>query len=231
MKVTRFQCGSYEVLAVPVLYDNFVYLVCCDGKAVLIDAGEAKPVFKTLEQEELQLLEIFITHAHHDHVGGCRAIQDRLGVLSTSPAVEEREVKVLGTVCRSISTPGHMAVHKTYHFPELGILFTGDTLINGACGRILDSTAEQLYASLRKIGSVPDATRIFGGHDYLVDNMEFALSVEPDNQDMHSRLALYREDPAKAIFATLAEEKKTNPFLRVQTVGEFAELRHRKDSF
>ena len=231
MKTTRFQLGEYEVLAVPVLHDNVVYLIGCDGKAVLIDAGEAKPVFKALEQEHLQLLEILITHTHHDHVGGCRAIQDRLGVLSTSPAVEEREFKVLGTVCRSISTPGHMAVHKSYHFPELGILFSGDTLINGACGRILDGTAEQLFTSLRKICTVPDSTRIFGGHDYLADNMEFALSVEPDNQDMHSRLAQYRENPSAAIFATLAEEKKTNPFLRVETVEEFAELRLKKDRF
>ena len=229
MRVARFQFGEYEVLAVPALNDNFVYLIGRDGQAVLIDAGEAKPVFRTLEEENLQLLEVFITHTHHDHVGGCRAIQDRVGVLSSSPAVEEREVKVLGTVCRSISTPGHMAVHKTYHFPELGILFTGDTLINGACGRILDSTAEQLFASLRKIGTVPDSTRIFGGHDYLVDNINFALSVEPDNRDMHARLELYRKDPSAAIFATLAEEKKTNPFLRVETVEEFAELRLKKD--
>ena len=88
MQVAPFPFGDYEVLAVPVLYDNFVYLVVHDGRAVLIDAGEAKPVFKTLEQENLQLLEIYITHAHHDHVGGCRVIQDRLGVLSNSPALE-----------------------------------------------------------------------------------------------------------------------------------------------
>ena len=231
MKTTRFRFGEYEVLAVPVLHDNFVYLVCRDGHAVLIDAGEANPVFKTLEREHLQLLEAFITHTHHDHIGGCRAIQDRLGVLFGSPALEEREYNVLGTVCRSISTPGHMAVHKTYYFPDLGILFTGDTLINGACGRVLDGTAKQLFDSLQKIKALSDATRIFGGHDYLDDNMEFALTVEPGNAEMQARLDLYRTDPAAAVFATLAEEKKTNPFLRVETVEEFTELRRRKDSF
>ena len=231
MKTSRFQVGGYDVLAVPVLYDNFVYLVCRDGQAVLIDAGEAGPVFKVLKTEKLQLTDILITHTHHDHVGGCRALQDRLGVQSASPGLEEGEMDLLGTRCRSFSTPGHMAVHKCYHFPGLQVLFAGDTLINGACGRLLGGTAEQLFNSLRKIGELPDDTRVFGGHDYLEDNMRFALSVEPDNMAMQARLALYRKDPASAIFATLGEEKKTNPFLRADTVEEFAALRHRKDRF
>ncbi len=231
MQTSRFQLGDYEVLAVPVLHDNFIYLVCHNGEAVLIDAGEAKPVFTTLEKENLQLLDILITHSHRDHVGGCRAIVDRLGVQSTSPGVASAELPVLGTVCRSISAPGHMAVHKIYCFPELGILFTGDTLINGACGRLLGGTAEQLFESLERIKMFPDETRVFGGHDYLTDNMEFALSIAPDNAEMQARLDLYRKDPAAAIFTPLAEEKKTNPFLRVDTVREFAELRRRKDRF
>ncbi len=231
MQVARFQFNGYEVLAAPVLRDNFVYLVCRDGEAVLIDAGEAKPVFNILERETLQLLNILITHTHHDHIGGCRKIQDRLGVQSVSPAVESAEFPVLETVCRPISAPGHMAMHKIYYFPELGILFTGDTLINGACGRLLGGTAKQLFSSLGKICELPDDTRIFGGHDYLVANMEFALSVEPANADMQARLDLYRTDPTSAIFATLAEEKRTNPFLRVDTIEEFAELRRRKDFF
>lgn len=231
MSFSRFQIDGYEVLAVPVLYDNFVYLVCREGKAVLIDAGEAKPVFKILDKEDLQLMNILITHTHHDHVGGCRALVDRLGVQSTSPGVETGDFPVLGTVCRSVSTPGHMAVHKSYHFPELKILFPGDTLINGACGRLLGGTAEQLFNSLQWIKALPDETLIFGGHDYLVENMEFARSVEPGNSNAQVRLDLYRTDQAAAIFATLAEEKKTNPFLRADTVEQFAQLRRRKDSF
>jgi hydroxyacylglutathione hydrolase len=231
MKITRHNIGTFEVLAVPVLHDNFDYLVCRDGAAVLIDAGEAKPVFEALAENNLQLKKILITHTHHDHIGGCRKIQDRLGVQSVSPGVEAGDSKMLGTMCRSISTPGHMAVHKVYYFPEPGILFSGDTLINGACGRLLGGTAEQLFTSLRAICALPDDTRIFGGHDYLVNNMEFALSVEPDNAEVKTRLGLYRTDPSSAIFTTLAEEKKTNPFLRVGSAEEFAELRRRKDEF
>ena len=231
MQTNRFLFGETTVLAVPVLGDNFAYLVCRGGEAILVDAGEAKPVFQALEENNLRLQKILITHTHHDHIGGCRELQDRLGVQSASPAVESGEFPMLGTLCRSISTPGHMAIHKTYYFPELGILFTGDTLINGACGRLLGGTAEQLFSSLRAICELPDETRIFGGHDYLADNMAFALSVEPGNEAAKARLGLYRTDPAAAIFATLAVEKKTNPFLRVDTAEEFTQLRRRKDSF
>ena len=231
MDLARFQFGEYEVLAVPVLHDNFVYLVCRDGQAVLIDAGEAKPIFRVLEKEELQLAELLITHTHHDHIGGCRAIQDRLGVQAVSPGVEARQFSILGTVCHSISTPGHMTVHKCYYFPEPGVLFAGDALINGACGRLLGGTAEQLFNSLQLIKDLPDETRVFGGHDYLVENMEFALTVEPGNDDIKARLKRYRRDPASAIFATLEEEKKTNPFLRADSAETFAELRLKKDVF
>ncbi|MBN2684124.1 MAG: MBL fold metallo-hydrolase [Pontiellaceae bacterium] len=227
----QFDFDPYFLLAVPVLRDNFVYLICREGRAVLIDAGEARPVLNALEQENLQLTEIFITHTHHDHVDGCRELCERLGVLATSPAVEAREYDVLGTRGCSIFTPGHMAAHKIYSFPELGILFTGDTLINGACGRLLGGTAKQLFESLQVIKSFPDETLILGGHDYLEENMRFALAEEPENADMQARLALYQRDPAAAVFATLAEEKRTNPFLRVDSLEAFTALRARKDIF
>ncbi|MDF7798088.1 MBL fold metallo-hydrolase [Pontiellaceae bacterium B1224] len=230
----RFKFGEYELLAVQVLlstYGTFNYLLCRNGQAILIDAGEAAPIFQTLEKEELQLLNVLITHGHGDHSGGCRELQDRLGVQSTSPAVESREFPILGTTCRSLSTPGHLAVCKSYFFPDLGICFTGDTIIGGGCGRMMGGTPEQFFQSLEAIQQLPDETLIFGGHDYLEDNMAFALSAEPENGAMQKRLALYAANPVAAIFSTLAEEKQTNPFLHVKSAGEFAALRQRKDQF
>lgn len=226
--------GEYELLVMQVLlqsYGTFNYLLCRNGQAVLVDAGEAEPIMKVLESEGLQLVDILITHSHPDHTGGCRAIQDRLGVQSTSPGVESREFPVLGTRCRSFSTPGHLAVCKSYYFPALELVFTGDTVIGGACGRMMGGTPEEYFLSMEAIKALPDETLVLGGHDYLVENMRFALSVEPGNPDMQARLDRYRENPSVAVFTALAVEKATNPFLRAATAGEFGELRRRKDAF
>lgn len=230
----RYKLGEYELLAVQVLlssYGTFSYLLCRDGKAVLIDCGEAAPVFKVLENENLQLTDVLITHNHNDHTGGCCAVQDRLGVLSFSPAVESRDFEMLGTVCRSFDASGHLPVCKAYHFPELGIVFTGDAVINGAVGRMMGGTPEQFFQSLERVKALPDETIVFGGHDYLEDNAAFALSVDPDNEAMKVRLKLYKTDPLAAVFQTLEKEKKSNPFLQVKSADEFAELRAEKDRF
>ena len=234
MVKARFKFGEYELLAVQVLlstYGTFNYLLCRNGKAILIDAGEAKPIFQILENENLQLMDILITHGHPDHAGGCRVIQDRLGVQSTSPAVESREFPILGTSCRPFATPGHLAVCKSYYFPALGIVFAGDTIIGGGCGRLMGGTPEQFFQSLETIKQLPDETILFGGHDYLEANLEFALSVDPDNPNIKVRLERYSSDPAAALFAPLAEEQETNPFLRVNSAVEFAKLRAAKDRF
>ena len=231
MKIYPTHKKEYGTLPLRVLRDNFVHFILYRQQTILIDAGETAPILRFLKENQLQLKKILITHTHSDHVGGCRALQDQLGVQSTSPALAAGTTTLLETPCTAIATPGHVAIHKIYHFPELGILFTGDTLINGACGRLLGGTAEQLFESFQKIAALPDHTRILGGHDYLEENMRFAQSIEPHNAAIKARLSHYRTDPIEALFVTLAEEKSTNPFLRVGTATEFAQLRCQKDHF
>lgn len=208
-------------MAIPVLSDNFAFLVYRRREALLIDAGEAKPILQVLRAQKLLLQEILITHHHYDHIGGWVQLQQHVtkGTVQHVSHVE------------AIATPGHMMEHFAYYLPEAAALFPGDALINGGCGRLLGGTAEQFFASLQKIGALPDDTRVFGGHDYLSENLRFALSLEPDNPYVQRRLDAYHFHPAKALFATLGEEKLTNPFLRVETVEDFAELRRLKDDF
>ena len=223
--------GSIRLRIIQVLDDNFIYLLDDGKKAILIDAGEAETVLQIVQSESLSLLQVFITHDHKDHTEGCRALQEELGVLARSPSVIEREEEWLGYRCNVVSTPGHMKVCKSFYFPELSVVFTGDTLINGACGRLLGGTAEQLYHSLEWVASLPSETRIFGGHDYLLENLRFATAEAFSVSAVERRRQQYKSDPTKALFATVAEERVTNPFLSCTSVVEFAALRMRKDCF
>ena len=110
-------------------------------------------------------------------------------------------------------------MHKSFYFPELNVVFTGDALINGACGRLLGGTAEQLYRSLAWVASLPDETRIFGGHDYLLENLRFAATTAFSLSAVERRRQQYKSDPMKALFATVAVERETNPFLSCSSVA------------
>lgn len=222
---------GFRLRAVPVLQDNFVYLLEREGQAVLIDAGAAEPVVERVRAEGLHLLQVLITHDHADHTGGCLALQEALGVLARSPGVAARKESWLGTVCEVLSTPGHMAVHKSFYFPELGVVFTGDALINGGCGRVLGGIAAELFDSLGRLAMLPAETRVLGGHDYLLENLRFAESEGFCVEAVERRRLRYAIDRVGALFATVAEELESNPFLNCSSVTEFEAIRLRKDVF
>ena len=190
----EFKINNYEIFVLKVLEDNFVYLICLNNKAILIDAGESKPILEFIDKRNIQLLQILITHNHADHINGCHDLLDKLGVHSRSPAVAEETIRILGTVCRVISTPGHSSIHKSFYFPDLKIVFTGDLLINGGCGRVIDGTMEKLFNSLKKIKNLPDETLVFGGHDYLESNLLFSQSINSDDLFLKNRLDKYNEN-------------------------------------
>lgn len=255
MNDIRFSCGDVGITAVRVLSDNFSFLVRRAGEAVAVDPGEAAPLIRALDGEGLRLRQILVTHHHGDHIGGCRALSQRYGApvaAPDDPRIPGADVRLADSASFSscgmewtvLATPGHTRSHLSFYVQSAGAVFSGDALINGACGRLFEGTAEQMAASLRRIAALPDGTRVFGGHDYLEQNMRYALTVEPDNRDCRARLEAYGGlRPQDAVFALLLEEKKTNPFLRAQSasirrslgmaqasdVEVLAELRRRKD--
>ena len=227
----EFKINNYEIFVLKVLEDNFVYLICLNNKAILIDAGESKPILEFIDKRNIQLLQILITHNHADHINGCQDLLNRLGVHSRSPAVAEETIKILNTVCRVISTPGHSSIHKSFYFPDLKIVFTGDLLINGGCGRVIDGTIEKLFNSLKKIKDLPNETLVFGGHDYLESNLLFSQSIKSGDLFLKNRLDKYNENCKEALFIDLKNEKNTNIFLQCETLEEFVKLRRMKDFF
>jgi hydroxyacylglutathione hydrolase len=218
---TRIERNGDAMIVVPVLQDNFVYLVCRGHDAVVIDAGETQPVEAVLGACGLQLRAALLTHRHGDHAAGYTRMQQLVqGQVTSAPG----PVEVL-------MLPGHTEEDMGFYFPVPGVVFTGDCLINGACGRVLGGSFGALYASLQRIKQLPADTLVCGGHDYLLDNLRFAQSCEPTNTAIQERMERYAQDPAGAVFVTLEEEKTTNPFLRVPDLEAFITLRKAKDRF
>ncbi len=206
--------------------DNFVYVLVDGGRAVVVDPGVAGPVVSYLDEGELTLDLILLTHYHGDHTGGCTMLR-RTGCNVVGPAggfvdldrtvADGETMEFAGTAIEVLGVPGHTAHDVAYYLSEAKALFTGDLLFACGCGRLFSHDAEQMWTSLCRLRSLPDDTRVYGGHDYTLENLEFAAHLEPDNVAVRERLDCFRADPEDEIPTTLGEEKSTNPFLRCDT--------------
>jgi hydroxyacylglutathione hydrolase len=225
--------------------DNYLYLLIDRNKqAVVIDPGEAEPVISVAEKQTLKLTHILLTHHHADHTGGietlkakysCRAIgPDSQRIAGLDEIVHDNQILSFPDFSiRVICTPGHTrtsvcyilqsrvcsrAAHPTEAAEKPDAVFTGDTLFVCGCGRCFEGSPQQMHASLMKLAALPDATLVYPGHDYTIDNYQFALTVEPDNEVVKKRLLeLEANGSMSAIPSNIGLEKQTNPFLRTQS--------------
>ena len=220
-----------------------------------MDPSESDPIvsaMKDLGWENNSLDFIWNTHHHYDHVDGNKELKEYTGCFVIGPDygsdIPEIDVGVRETrddeekmsflhdteTIQVLALPGHTLDHIGFYLPESGLLFSGDTLFAMGCGRLFEGTAEQMYESLQKISNLPDNTIVYAAHEYTQDNARFALSEEPSNQDVLDRSdhvnELRSRDETTVPF-DLAQERKTNPFLRAADVEAFAAVRNRKDNF
>jgi len=210
--------------------DNYIWLLTHGHNAAVIDPGQAAPVIDYLENHQLDLKAILLTHHHFDHIDGARELQERYACPIYGPKMRE-----IDTIQQSegdsidlnahglgqwqvIATPGHTLDHLAYFSSSSPpVLLCGDTLFGAGCGKLFEGTAEQMQNSLEKICALPDETLIYCGHEYTEDNLRFAVLAEPDNADIQQRIATARAQRARnkpTLPSTLALEKTTNPFLR-----------------
>jgi hydroxyacylglutathione hydrolase len=237
-----------EVVAVPVLTDNYVWLIHNpeSGETAAVDPSVADPVLDALAARGWRLTQILNTHWHPDHTGGNAGIKAATGAPVTAPAEARRvsevdrvvaegdRVIVAGSEAIVWDIPAHTAGHIAYYFEQEGMIFVGDTMFAMGCGRLFEGTAEQMYANLQRIAALPGDVRIYCGHEYTLANARFAAHVEPGNRAVADRLARVqelREAGEITLPTTVAEERETNPFVRSTNVEEFAERRAAKDSF
>ena len=236
-----------EIVRIPVLSDNYVWLVHepVSGETMAVDPAVAEPVLAEAQQRGWQITQIWNTHWHPDHTGGNAAIREATGCTITGPAAEaeriptldrlvsEGDTIALGSVtARVLDVAAHTAGHIAYHFAEDRAAFVGDTLFAMRCGRLFEGTAEQMFANMRKLEVLGDETRIYCAHEYTMSNGRFALTVEPENAALVSRMAevtAMRERGEPTVPTTIALERATNPFMRASSVAELAERRAAKD--
>lgn len=235
-----------DVTIIPILNDNYSYLIKSAGKTAIIDPGEAKPVIDYLEEHDLHLDYILNTHHHGDHISGNAALKDKYGAIIAGPKSESHKIAALDQhlteadqfifgdeSAQIIETPGHTLGHICFYFAESKILFSGDTLFSMGCGRLFEGTPEQMWDSLEKINALPDETMIYCGHEYTASNGAFCLTQEPDNHALKERMAqvkALRANNEPTVPVSLATEKETNVFLRAKNATHFAELRSLKDN-
>src|SRR5688500_10595879 len=217
-----------DVVPVTAFKDNYVWTLRNAKHAAVVDPGEARPVLDYLAREKLELAAILATHHHADHVGGIAELRRHRDVpvygprgepipTLTHPVSEGDTVTVpeLGVSFSVLDIPGHTRAHIAYY--GAGALFCGDTLFACGCGRLFEGTAEQMYASLEKLRALPDATKVYCGHEYTLANVGFARHVEPSNAALAARETRdrrLREAGKPTVPSTMGEEKATNPFLR-----------------
>ena len=255
-----------QIDALPAFNDNYIWLLqdASSKRCAVVDPGDAAPVLAWLESHPgWTLSDILITHHHFDHVGGVEALKHASGARVAGPALERipardvdlndnDEIEVLGLRFGVMAVPGHTLGHIAYYQPQQALLFCGDTLFAGGCGRLFEGTPQQMHQSLSRLANLPGNTAVYCTHEYTLSNLRFARAVEPNNARLNERLrevTRWREDGRISLPSTIELERATNPFLRTgesavitatngrddrqssEPSAVFASLRAWKDSF
>jgi hydroxyacylglutathione hydrolase len=241
--------SKLDIVRIAALSDNYIWLVHDpdSGETMVVDPAEADPVLAEAERRGWTISAIWNTHWHPDHTGGNAAIKQATGAPVIAPAAEaakiptadrlvaEGDTVMLGKhVATVLETPAHTAGHITYHFADDAVAFTGDTLFAMGCGRLFEGTAAQMYANMQRLAELPPETSVYCAHEYTLSNARYARVAEPDNQAIADRLIeveAMRERGEATVPTTIALERATNPFMRAQSIEQFAERRASKDVF
>jgi hydroxyacylglutathione hydrolase len=240
---------SLTAQLIPILSDNYAWLLrdSASGAVAVVDPADPAPIIAAIIAEGGRLDTILLTHHHADHVAGTDEVRARFGAKVVGAAADAHRLPRLDqavsagdtvTIGHSVGqvseTPGHTIGHISYYFPDGGVLLAGDTLFSLGCGRLLEGTAADMFASLQSFALLPDETLVCCGHEYTESNAKFALHADPDNAALRARaeqVKILRQGGKPTLPSLLGDEKRENPFLRAPTVAALGELRARKDRF
>ena len=210
--------------------DNYIWLIQTNEGNTLVDPGDSKPIISTIDKLGITIDDILITHHHFDHIGGLESLKPLIKGSVIGPknnaidlldkqVAEGDIIKSIGLEFSVFEVPGHTLDHIAFYSEtEKEVLFCGDTIFSGGCGRVFEGTFEQMNHSLEKLMNLPSKTEIYCAHEYTLSNLQFALMAEPDNVDLKEyelNSKNKREKNIPTIPTTLGQELQINPFLRV----------------
>ena len=237
-----------EISGLPVLNDNIIWIWVKGNRAVVIDPAISEPVIKFIRKKNLILDSIFQTHHHNDHIGGTKELIKQWPQVNVIASCKEKKripfqnfsvidgeyIEILNKRFKIIEVLGHTNSHIAFYSNEFvnPVLFVGDTLFSGGCGRIFEGTNEQMFASLKKISNLPENTKIYCAHEYTKNNLLWALDLFPEDrliQEKMKEVNIKLANNKLTIPTTLREEMKINLFLRAKDLNEFSFLRAKKD--
>jgi hydroxyacylglutathione hydrolase len=260
-------CAMNKIIPIKAFKDNYIWCIQSTEhhQVAVVDPGDAQPVFDYLTANNLQLSAILVTHHHFDHVGGVEQLKahyqcpvygpynDSLSMIDVRLAQgQQLSLDFLDNQFEIIELPGHTLDHIAFYDASKSQLFCGDTLFAAGCGRLFEGTPSQMYNSLAKLTKLPANTKVYCTHEYTLDNLNFALTVEPDNQQLQKRLEQckqLRDKDQPTLPSDITTELATNPFLRADqpaikasaeqqsnaklssNIDVFAQIRRMKDSF
>ena len=224
-----------NIQSIKAFNDNYIWLIKTNEGNLVIDPGESQPVIDYMQQHQLRLTDILITHHHYDHVGGIVDLRKNIAGKvfgPNNPQIDGLDVEVTegmlveacGLKFQALEIPGHTLDHIAYFLADESQprLFCGDTLFSAGCGRVFEGTPQQMHASLEKLNAVPANTLVYCAHEYTLANLKFAQTVEPNNSYIAEHIEVcqrQRDGDLPTLPSTMELERKINPFLRCSEIA------------
>ena len=240
-----------RIFHIPAYADNYIWVIQSGSDISVIDPGDASPVKELINTNNLNLVDILLTHHHFDHVGGTLELKEQIDGKVYGPVgniegidihvTENDTVKTLDYEFSVLETPGHTLDHIAYVESQKNLVFCGDTLFSAGCGRVFEGTFEQMHNSVQKLNQLVPETMIYCAHEYTESNLKFVLSEITDEfiENYYKKISAKRLIGDISIPTTLELERKINPFLLdvvpsdlegLSKLEQFTELRTRKDN-
>lgn len=230
------------LVSIPALDDNYIWLYARENLPVIvIDISESEPLLTYLQQHQLEVEAVLLTHKHQDHVGGLVEFKQyypnvpvfgpqETADLGATQIINEGEIHTTHYQIQVLPTGGHTENHVS--FVVDGHLFCGDTLFSGGCGRVFTGDYAQMFDSLQRLKALPDSTIVCPAHEYTLSNLKFVEKVLPKSAfltDYVAKIAVFRQQHQPSLPTTLGLEKRINPFLQAENLAQFTQWRKLKD--